>query len=144
MTCGVWRVTFDVRCSVSHWLRSCLNNLATMESEEMRFHDAQVCRLRVALHVSFFSLHSSQVNFMTASAVFATALGKNSKEYDALITMTDILFVTNVFPPRYIQCQGNLRDLLLCRCGRGLLHVKVRAVLSRMPFVTRHVQRSIV
>jgi hypothetical protein len=68
-----------------------LNNLATMESEEMRFHDAQVCSLSIARHASIVLLDASQVNFMTASAVFATALGKSSKEYAALNMITDIM-----------------------------------------------------
>jgi hypothetical protein len=38
---------------------------------------------------------------------------------------------------RYIQCKGNLCDLLLSRCGRGLLHVKVSRS-SHTSHVTRH------
>jgi hypothetical protein len=41
---------------------SCLNNLATMEAEALRFHDAQV-------------------TFVAASEAFAAALGKDNKEY---------------------------------------------------------------
>jgi hypothetical protein len=38
----------------------------------------------------------------------------------------------------YIQCQANLRDLLLSRCGRGLLHVKVHGAACHTSHVTRY------
>ena len=74
-----------------------------MEAEDLRFHDAQVNAkyFLVTRHTSHVTRHSShrtlQENFITASAAFAVALGKSSKEYSTPQNIKDVFVSFNLF-----------------------------------------------